>query len=694
MDRNKIMFFVFVLVLLLVIGSFTFLNVSGSRAVNYTMKITDPSGDSGTLVGSDQGTRDDGDILEISSAKSGDNVELKMKVKGKIRYNNLSFSAGYTFHLDIDGDGDEDWFVTTSSSYAMYGNNTMLIDDTQSNSMYLANATGDGTDTLTVLLPISYITQYETIYSWNMYGQTSITHIQLSTVAIDFAPDGEEFPKDEGDNDEDGMPNWYEAEKNFDPNNASDADADADEDGYTNKEEYDAGTNPWSASDKPGAAELTVTILNPKENEKIPPGGISDYYLINGTAAAKTGDPIDHIEYRVVEAMNSDWQWVSDDSEFYDYSEWSSERETATFMGTSAYWAKGKNTIEVKAFAESGENKTVSVTVYFNSDEPTNDTDSDSIPDDYEDDNGLDKNDPTDASKDKDGDSYSNFIEYDKGTDPQDPNDYPGAGNKTDTDGDNTPDETDTDDDDDGMPDAWEDIYDFDPLDASDAYDDSDGDGYDNLEEYDEGTNPRDPTDYPDEPSDLDPAKETPTDLQIEVDINKAEFSFKEKDNKIDFKVHISGTTSGAKNVELALVGYYKDGTHDDVFWVEAFDWTDNAFVKQMLENLGYSEMYFKATSDNWKTWEYKFTGSVEITNETEDIQDMSDQTDEFSRMVVYARAYSDEDAKNWNQDSKQFEGFGSTDKKKDDSSTPGFEALFLVVALAITFIIYRRRRH
>jgi hypothetical protein len=42
------------------------------------------------------------------------------------------------------------------------------------------------------------------------------------------------------------------------------------------------------------------------------------------------------------------------------------------------------------------------------------------------------------------------------------------------------------------MPDDWEILYGFDPLDPSDAYEDADGDGVSNLDEYLQGTNPRD----------------------------------------------------------------------------------------------------------------------------------------------------------------------------------------------------------
>ena len=50
-----------------------------------------------------------------------------------------------------------------------------------------------------------------------------------------------------------------------------------------------------------------------------------------------------------------------------------------------------------------------------------------------------------------------------------------------------------TDTDSDGMPDAWETAFGFNPNDPSDAHQDADGDGLTNLQEYLAGTDPRDP---------------------------------------------------------------------------------------------------------------------------------------------------------------------------------------------------------
>jgi len=62
--------------------------------------------------------------------------------------------------------------------------------------------------------------------------------------------------------------------------------------------------------------------------------------------------------------------------------------------------------------------------------------------------------------------------------------------NSPDTDGDQIANFADPDDDGDGMPDAWEIQYGFNPLDPADAGLDADGDGYTNLAEYQASTDP------------------------------------------------------------------------------------------------------------------------------------------------------------------------------------------------------------
>ena len=65
-----------------------------------------------------------------------------------------------------------------------------------------------------------------------------------------------------------------------------------------------------------------------------------------------------------------------------------------------------------------------------------------------------------------------------------------GVSNSPDTDGDQIANFADLDEDGDGMPDAWEIKYGFNPLDPSDAAKDANGNGISNLQEYLNGANP------------------------------------------------------------------------------------------------------------------------------------------------------------------------------------------------------------
>ncbi len=106
---------------------------------------------------------------------------------------------------------------------------------------------------------------------------------------------------------------------------------------------------------------------------------------------------------------------------------------------------------------------------------PDIDVDNDQIPNDWELENGLNPNDPNDASADFDFDGLANFDEYIHRTNLL----------NHDSDGD-------------GMPDGWEVDYGLNPL-VNDSYDDLDNDGYSNLEEYKSNTLPNDSNSIPKE---------------------------------------------------------------------------------------------------------------------------------------------------------------------------------------------------
>jgi hypothetical protein len=161
----------------------------------------------------------------------------------------------------------------------------------------------------------------------------------------------------------------------------------------------------------------------------------------------------------------------------------------------------------------------------------TNDTDADSMPDDWE--QQIIDDDPGDSitriedvlpDDDYDGDALTNLEEYQQVTVP-----------------------TDFDTDDDGLPDGWEVSNGLDPLDASGDQGgdgDIDSDAWTNREEYNEGTDPRDPASPPPTPPQvMESIPPDGTGLQLETPGVPNETSFAVRINDSD-GINITDTAS------------------------------------------------------------------------------------------------------------------------------------------------------
>jgi hypothetical protein len=206
-----------------------------------------------------------------------------------------------------------------------------------------------------------------------------------------------------------------------------------------------------------------------------------------------------------------------------------------------------------------------------------------------------------------------------------------------------------------------------------------------------------------------DPSTETPTDTSLNVKIETAKYLIEQNGDKVKIDFTVTGTTSGVDHCALATVNIYNGKMMEQsVVWITAYDPLNDPETKSTLENLGYTAFHFKSTSDQWKTWEYKIQGEIDSSMSGFNF-DNSDNGN-LPNIIVYLRAFGDVEETKWNQDSKEIKIGTSdapdtkdtgddeeSDKDGSDSggSTPGFEAIFTLISLAMVMIIlsiYRRK--
>ncbi|GEM_PF-1119459 len=205
-----------------------------------------------------------------------------------------------------------------------------------------------------------------------------------------------------------------------------------------------------------------------------------------------------------------------------------------------------------------------------------------------------------------------------------------------------------------------------------------------------------------------DPATETPTDTSISVSITYVHVVMQNKSDEVEIDMTVRGTTSGVDHVALGWSTYFKNGTHE---W--GGNWMVGPFEIQPNTDIPFGgghiyEFYFKNTSADWKTWEFRMHTTMphdansSAYEKEDDIMDF----DDVDHMRVYARAYSDSAGNNWNQayydlslsvsdDGNTISGGTDVGSDTGSSGIPGFEAVVAVSALSMVAIAYGiRKRH
>jgi len=321
------------------------------------------------------------------------------------------------------------------------------------------------------------------------------------------------------DSDGDGIDDLYELTvSGFNPNDPLDAGADLDTDGMSNLEEYEFGTDPLDATSNTFRQQYFVesfeTTLNHEWVQADSNGEAlwqpSDFWSNDGDMALcvelAPGATSQIKIMRLYEQGTLSLQYHIQSSERYGQLHFSilhnGNSILSTLTSSSTYHrnltlARGVNTIEFQADAESSNvGGTVCIDkVFYISDNP--DIDSDGLPNDWELRYGFDPLDPNDAGADTDSDGVINLDEYINNGNPFiSDTDYDGLDdfselytfgtsvNRSDSDND-------------GIWDGYEVAYGFDPLVRHTYATDTDGDGFLDIDEFNVNTNPLDASDAP-----------------------------------------------------------------------------------------------------------------------------------------------------------------------------------------------------
>ncbi len=258
------------------------------------------------------------------------------------------------------------------------------------------------------------------------------------------------------DADTDGMPDAWESQYGFNPNDPADAGGDADQDGVSNLQEYLNGTNP--------------KVQEPKKSAYSTMAAVGTF---NGWAPALTNmqlvaDYVWQATLKLTNAAAVQFKFAANGNWNVN---WGEANQSDFDLPLQGDFAESGNPPNIRA------NGTLDGEFVFRFNEQTRaysvektqapDADGDGLPDAWETANGLNPASAADAAADGDGDALSNLNEYANRTDPR----------RADTDGD-------------GLPDGYEVQQGLNPV-ANDAGGDADGDGLANLQEYAAGTNPR-----------------------------------------------------------------------------------------------------------------------------------------------------------------------------------------------------------
>jgi len=238
------------------------------------------------------------------------------------------------------------------------------------------------------------------------------------------------------DSDGDVMDDAYELSHGFDPLDGADGQLDADGDSFSNTDEYLEGTDPNDGDSKPEVSIHSFEGGMPA-GWMVPESANAGWAIDEGEAQHGThslrAEVITHsqvaqIEFTAEFSQSSLSFWAKTSTESCcDYLSVYVDGSSVAFQRGEVDWTEHQITITEGAhtirfeYSKDGSVNTGSDTVWIDNLRyilPNPDVDNDGILNSWEDDNGLDRNDSSDAVLDNDGDLLSNLGEFNNDTNP------------------------------------------------------------------------------------------------------------------------------------------------------------------------------------------------------------------------------------------------------------------------------------
>ena len=183
-----------------------------ANAEGETISLSDPSGD----VSNDGFTTDvfnNVDITALTMNTGSEVIVFEMKVLGIVIYENTDYDYNYFIYIDHDGDGDEESTIMVGINYGIAL--VMFTSDYGVGYSMSFDVSGNGTNTLNIQIPLSYIEGSPGIT--DIYGEADVWHgsdMADDVINEDFGvvPVDDDEPVDDDDEWDDDWDDDYETE--------------------------------------------------------------------------------------------------------------------------------------------------------------------------------------------------------------------------------------------------------------------------------------------------------------------------------------------------------------------------------------------------------------------------------------------------------------------------------------------------